>query len=112
MIKIFDEDVIEYMESVGVSDNQIRAIQFKELKEAVIARLKDVAIALKADNYDQIVSMMEESPSGDGHGCDNHFISFTNLLPNNRDGWDLYSVAELLRRLGQPFTGDSDDAHE
>lgn len=99
-LKAFDKDVIKYLEQVGVSAAEIKRIQAKELKAAVLHRLKLLVKAIEKDNYVEIreMSFIGSSPAGDGMGCDNALLDFSDLLDEAPGGCAL-DIMDVVRRL-------------
>lgn len=101
MEKIFDKDfrneLFRCLKESGMKDKEVSEIinkRYKEaLKNAVIERLKAVIKAIKEDNLEEINSFTEYSPSGDGYGCDNTYISFKDIT----DCEDIGDVIDALR---------------
>lgn len=101
MEKIFDKDfrneLFRCLKESGMKDKEVSGIinkRYKEaLKKAVIERLNAVAKAIKEDNIEEINSLTEYSPSGDGYGCDNTYISFKDIT----DCEDIGDVINALR---------------
>lgn len=87
MEKIFDNDfrneLFRCLRESGMKDEEIRIIirkRYKEaLKNAVIERLNAVIKAIKEDNLEEITPFIDNSPSGDGYGCNNDYISFQDI---------------------------------
>ena len=68
--------------------------RYKEaLKNAVIKRLNVVVKAIKENNLEEIIPFIGDSPSGDGYGCDNRYISFEDIT----DCEDIGEVIDALR---------------
>ena len=101
MEKIFDKDfraeLFSCLEDSGMKDDEIRRIigkRYKEaLKNAVIERLSAVMKAIKENNFEEIIPFIGDSPSGDGYGCDNRYISFEDIS----DCEDIGEVIDALR---------------
>ena len=101
MEKIFDNDfrneLFRCLKESGMKDKEVSGIinkRYKEaLKNAVIERLNAVAKAIKEDNLEAINAMIEYSPSGDGYGCDNNYISFKDIT----DCEDIGDVINALK---------------
>lgn len=101
MEKIFDKDfraeLFSCLEDSGIKDDEIRRIigkRYKEaLKNAVIERLDAVMKAIKENNFEEIIPFIGDSPSGDGYGCDNRYISFEDIS----DCEDIGEVIDALR---------------
>lgn len=101
MEKIFDKDfrneLFRCLKESGMKDKEVSGIinkRYKEaLKNAVIERLKAVIKAIKEDNIEEINSLTEYSPSGDGYGCNNTYISFKDIT----DCEDIGDVINALR---------------
>lgn len=71
------------LEEAGLKHDEIRKIINKKyeeaLKNAVVDRLKEVAKLVREGRYSVIEDMISDSPSGDGYGCDNKFIDFSDV---------------------------------
>ena len=101
MEKIFDKDfrneLFRCLKESGMKDKEVNGIINKRyteaLKNAVIERLKAVIKAIKENNIEEINSLTEYSPSGDGYGCDNTYISFKDIT----DCEDIGDVINALR---------------
>lgn len=101
MEKIFDKDfrneLFCCLKESGMKDEEVSRIikkRYKEaLKNAVIKRLNTVVKAIKEDNLEEINTIVDNSPSGDGDGCDNCYISFKDIT----DCEDIGDVINALR---------------
>lgn len=101
MEKIFDNDfrneLFRCLKESGMKDKEVSGIinkRYKEaLKKAVVERLNSVAKAIREDNLEVINDMIEYSPSGDGYGCDNCYISFKDIT----DCEDIGDVINALK---------------
>lgn len=94
MDKIFDKEVQEYLKSSGVSKKEINKIKFNKLKEFAVNRLKTIANLIEQDKFDEIKPFTQSSPSGDGYGCDNDFIDFSEVC-----GYNSLDIIELCFEL-------------
>lgn len=100
MEKIFDYDfrneLFLCLRESGIKDKEIREIirkRYKEsLKDEVVERLNTVIKAIKEDNLEEIIPFIGDSPSGDGYGCDNRYISFKDVT----DCEDIGDVIDAL----------------
>lgn len=100
MEKIFDNDfrneLFRCLKESGMKDDEIRIIigkRYKEaLKDAVIKRLNAVVKAIKENNLEEIIPFIGDSPSGDGYGCDNRYISFEDIT-------DCEDIGEVIDAL-------------
>lgn len=101
MEKIFDKDfrneLFRCLKECGMEDKEVSRIinkRYKEaLKNAVIERLNVVVKAIKENNLEEIIPFIGDSPSGDGYGCDNRYISFEDIT----DCEDIGEVIDALR---------------
>lgn len=101
MEKIFDNDfrneLFRCLKESGMKDKEVSEIinkRYKEaLKKAVVGRLNSVAKAIREDNLEVINDMIEYSPSGDGYGCNNNYISFKDIT----DCEDIGDVINALK---------------
>lgn len=74
--------------------------QFNAVKEHAIQILEKVISHLKKDEFEEVKSMTNFSPSGDGMGCDNSFIDFK-LNSDDKDGTDICQVIDILKSLNE-----------
>lgn len=65
-------------------------MQHKALKQFVIGKLESIINDIKAEHY-YIEDKLFYSPAGDGYGCDNHCIDFS------ESGFD--DIKEVVTRL-------------
>lgn len=101
MEKIFDKDfrneLFRCLKESGMEDKEVSRIinkRYKEaLKNAVIERLNVVVKAIKENNLEEIIPFIGDSPSGDGYGYDNRYISFEDIS----DCEDIGEVIDALR---------------
>jgi hypothetical protein len=96
-LKIFDKEVVKYLESVKVSDKEIASIKFRELKEKVLLRINHIHLLINKDDYDAVMEMTAHSSSGDGYGDTNNYIDFGDIIGN--DSLDIKEVCEMLKML-------------
>lgn len=74
--------------------------QHDALRDACIDRLESIIKLLRSGEYDKVNGMLGFSPAGDGHGTDNHYIDFEDLLPDaDQNGVDISTVLSKLKRL-------------
>jgi hypothetical protein len=98
MEKIFDEEVISYLKSTGVSEKEINKIKFKKTKELSLDRLRLICELIEKEEFEEIKKYLSYSPSGDGYGCENYFIDF-NFITGGRESVDTNDLSMLLREL-------------
>lgn len=65
-------------------DNLIEK-QHDVLKSHTINILENVIDMIKDERYEELENMLVYSPSGDGYGCDNHFINFSYTNDDTED---------------------------
>lgn len=102
MEKILDVDfrvtLINALKEANISNteaNSIVAKKYKQaLKEAVVARLKEITHLIIEDKYDEVSKFIEDSPAGDGYGCDNSYISFADVTQCEDIGEVIYKLNE------------------
>lgn len=78
----------------------LAAQQYRALKDHVINKLRTVINHIEKKEYSQIEKLLGESPAGDGHGCNNSYIDFSDTgcgTPEN--GCDIGDVLDRLRQL-------------
>lgn len=87
MEKILDLDfksaLIDTLKEAGISNDEANDIVEKKykaaLKKAAVERLEQVTHLIIEDKYDEVAKFINESPAGDGYGCDNHYIDFKDI---------------------------------
>ncbi len=103
-LKIYDKETQEYLKTLGISEEQIASIKRRELKKAVIKRLQLILELFEKEQFQEIEKYLAFSSSGDGWGCENHYISFDDIVTlNERDGTDIGTVIEEMSRLRHQF---------
>jgi len=70
--------------------------QHDGLQEYAVTKLRSIADRISNAEYESLLEDLEESPSGDGYGCDNRYISFNELDLNGEDGTDIGCVLDAL----------------
>ena len=84
-------------EVMSIDVTNINQKKFDLLKKHVLGVLATVEMCIESNDFKEVEAMLERSPSGDGYGCDNHYIDFG-------QGWskepiDIKEVCEMLRSL-------------
>jgi len=97
MEKIFDTTVVGYLEDTGVSNAEIRRLQFVCLKTKAYERLNQIAQLLKDDKFEEIKRYLAHSPAGDGYGIDTDYIGFEFIT--GIEDMDIWQVCEMLIQL-------------
>ena len=80
---------------------KINKIKFNKLKEFSVKRLKMVVNLIEQDKFDEIKPFTQSSPSGDGYGCDNDFIDFSEVCGHN--SLDIIELCSELKILKSQF---------
>lgn len=79
----FRNELLQCLKESGMEDEEINNIiktRYKSaLKKAVIDRLSTIIGLIEHDKYYEICQFIDKSPSGDGYGCDNEYISFEDI---------------------------------
>lgn len=100
MLKIFDPETVSFLKDMGIEEQSIKKTQHKDLKKAVLKRLKDIVEDIEKGRYKKAEKYLTFSPAGDGMGSDNQFIGFDDIIElDHRDGTDLGRILEELQRL-------------
>lgn len=103
----FREDSVELLLDAGFSykeANDLIEKKYKEkLKEEALNILKKIFKLIKDNKFDEAEEMLKFSPAGDGYGCNNMYIDFSLLDPDERafnckEIVDIGSVIERLKR--------------
>jgi len=87
-----------------INIENIKEKQREALKRAIISRLTHVIALLEAGSYDELWKMLGFSASGDGYGCENHYIDFKDIgesinIPDFGNGFDIGSMISFLENL-------------
>ena len=99
-LKIYGKEVIEYLKEAGVSDIEIKRIKYNKLKKRVIERLKTITEMIENEEYDDVKNYLTVSPAGDGMGCENSYIDFSDIvILDEYDGTDLGNIISELIKL-------------
>ena len=103
----FREDSVELLLDAGFGDKEANDLiekKYKEkLKEEALNILKKIVKLIEDNEFDKIEEMLKFSPAGDGYGCDNMYIDFSSLDPDERafgikEINDIGSVIDILKR--------------
>lgn len=88
----------EMLDSLGLLNKETRkalAIKHKNnLKKHVIERLKVVQNLISEEKNYALKDMLSFSPAGDGYGCDNYFIDFSE--DGDSDALDINDVVTII----------------
>ncbi len=84
-------DIKEIMET---TPEDLAILQFNTLEKAALDILQRMSIAIQNRDYIAARSMVDESPAGDGYGCDNSYIDFSETTCE-----DIGDVLERLEHL-------------
>ena len=91
--------VMGVKEFMATKPESLAARQHDMLKQVVIARLREIASLLEQDLYEVVRGMVQNSPAGDGMGCDNQYISFDDIIEDKHDGSDIGTMINRLEDL-------------
>lgn len=86
---------------------ELKPESLAERQEAALAefaaqRLENIAKLIREKSYGDVENLLSNSPAGDGHGCDNSYICFADVVPDiSGNGADLGTVIFELKRLRQ-----------
>lgn len=72
--------------------------QYDALRQAVVSRLGTLGGLVQRGAMDEAGEMLMSSPSGDGHGCDNSCIDFSDVLDRGEQGCST-DIGDVLDRL-------------
>jgi hypothetical protein len=98
MDKIFDKEVIKYLNELGMAPKDIATLQHKKLKDYAVSKLRQVADLLEAEMFDDIRGYLANSPAGDGYGSDNEYINFGGLHDTDMDIGELMTTLKMLKK--------------
>lgn len=76
------------------------AVQLKKLKKATVKVLEETICSIKEERFNKVD--LSSSSSGDGYGCNNCYLDFSDVIPNIRsdsESTDLGDVIDVLERL-------------
>lgn len=96
MEKIFEPETEQYLVSCGVSVKEINRLKFEAAKKDAITIIEKVLSHIKQNQFNKIEAYLESSPSGDGYGCDNMYITFSGCAPELED---ISTLALFLQAL-------------
>ncbi len=82
-------------EIMQTTPEDLAILQFNTLEKAALDILQEMSIAIQSRNYSKAASMTGYSPSGDGYGCDNSYINFSETSCED--------IGEVLERLEQLY---------
>lgn len=75
---------------------QLAELQFQELRNHAVTKLKEVVSLIENNEFDKIKSLLVYSPAGDGRGTDTYHINFAY---EQGDALDLMDIINKLKRL-------------
>ena len=81
------------LDILSVDVDNLRRKQYEAVRDFTIARLRDVATALKSDDLEAISHFLACSPSGDDMGTEVDYINFSPLPYGEGD------IGSVLRAL-------------
>jgi hypothetical protein len=93
-INIFDKEVEIHLLKAGVSEQIIKDMKYKALKEKAIAILSKITTSLIHDDFDDIENNLGFSSSYGG-GEENYFINFNGII--SICDMDIKEVCDLLK---------------
>lgn len=100
-------------ELMGTSVKTLAQKQRAALTSHCLAILDLIWDALQREDYPTIWVMLEDSPAGDGMGCDNDFINFAWQDEKDKplDLGDILSMLEALKKqeVAAPATAEAED---
>lgn len=99
--KIFDEETVQYLMDAGVSKKHINEIRHKKYKEGMLLIAKKLVKAIEEEDISLIKDYIENSPAGDGWGCDNDFLDFSSIDADNTYAVDVSDAFGHLKTLKQ-----------
>lgn len=105
MLKIYDPENERYLLALGISEEEVANIKYRELHKAVSEKLFEIAEAFKRCNFNFCEEQLAWSPSGDAHGCDNHYLSFE-YLTGDEGKDDLGDIIHELLQLKRHNEGE------
>lgn len=95
---------INIQDFMSITPEELSKKQHDILKEAILKRIYLVAELISKEQYDKVYDLMGFSPSGDCHGCDNHYISFEDVMEDEGDGVDISTVLNRLDELKKIYS--------
>lgn len=101
----FREDSVELLLDAGFSDKEANDLiekKYKEkLKEESLKILKKIVKLIEDNKFDEVEKMLHFSPAGDGYGCDNMYIDFSSLDPDESEFYrkEINDIGSVINRL-------------
>lgn len=73
----------------GVSKNKVEKLiakqKYEYVKQASLKIIDKIREHIKSDELDEAEEMLENSPAGDGYGCNNDYLNFISVFNNDED---------------------------
>lgn len=101
--KEFQNELIETLIVAGIPLKEAESLCDKrykeELKKGALEILNKMINFIKEDKIKEAEDMLKFSPAGDGYGCNNYFINFSSLFPDNNDDFPGIDISDILCNL-------------
>lgn len=82
-------------ELLETTPEDLASRQYDAVKTDAISILRAMAAHLQKDDLQKAKEMIEFSPSGDGYGSDNSFISFSEIM----DCFDGADIGDIISKM-------------
>lgn len=73
--------------------------KFEAVKQECIKKLELITNLIKNNYFKQVFEYLEDSPSGDGYGQENQYISFNEISPKIDIGEVIRILSKLQNRI-------------
>jgi hypothetical protein len=108
-IKIQD-NIVRLEEQKAEIDRKISRLEaLKEVDKlhlACIKKIEDVLEAFKSLDVDKLTKLHDDSPAGDGYGCDNYVVAFNDILSQlceTGDPIDIVFAASVIKEAKEEY---------
>lgn len=81
--------------------DSLEKAKFEAVKKECIKKLELIINLIKNNEFKQVFEYLEDSPSGDGYGQENQYISFDEIYPKI----DIGEVVRILSKLNNRING-------
>lgn len=99
----FQNELVENLIEAGISEYEAKSLCNKrykeELKKGALEILNKMIDFIKEDKIKEAGDMLAFSPAGDDYGCNNYFIDFSSLFPDNDESFPSIDISDILCKL-------------
>lgn len=69
--------MVDIKEMLSLKPENLAAQQHEALKQYVVQKIKDFNQLINSEKYEEALNLLANSPAGDGYGCDNEYLDFS-----------------------------------